>query len=52
MPSVRFFWFTEKGRNMFRVLVINPGGGSTKVAVCEDADCVLTRFGVLTNDRL
>ncbi|MFC1799411.1 butyrate kinase [Candidatus Eisenbacteria bacterium] len=28
---------------MFRVLVINPGGGSTKVAVCEDADCVLTR---------
>jgi len=28
---------------MFRVLVINPGGGSTKIAVCEDADCVLTR---------
>ncbi len=28
---------------MFRVLVINPGGGSTKVAVCEDTDCMLTR---------
>jgi butyrate kinase len=28
---------------MYRVLVINPGGGSTKVAICEDADCVLTR---------
>lgn len=28
---------------MFRVLVINPGGGSTKLAICEDAECVLTR---------
>lgn len=28
---------------MFRVLVINPGGGSTKVAVYEDEDCLLSR---------
>jgi butyrate kinase len=28
---------------MFRVLVINPGGGSTKLAICEDTECVLTR---------
>lgn len=28
---------------MFRVLVINPGGGSTKVAVCDGEDCVLSR---------
>jgi butyrate kinase len=28
---------------MSRILVINPGGGSTKVAVCEDDNCVLSR---------
>ncbi len=28
---------------MFRMLVINPGGGSTKVAVCEDDECILSR---------
>jgi butyrate kinase len=27
---------------MYRILVINPGGGSTKVAVCEGNDCVLS----------
>jgi butyrate kinase len=37
---------------MFRVLVINPGGGSTKVAVCEDEDCVLTRSIVHPHDEV
>ena len=37
---------------MKRILVINPGGGSTKVAICEDDDCVLSQSIAHPHDEL